>query len=1007
MDLYSQNNLFAHYNRDIVQEALYIASPVLYNAFIKYKNGAMQQPREIRKVTTALWQYLIRMSTRCTPFGIFSGCAVGSFGSETLLELPAVRDIRRHMRLDMDYLCRVADFVAGHHSLRTQLRYYPNSSLYRYARQWRYARYDYQGDIRVYNLVKAEMTPVLNKVIKAAAGGRTFSELTTVVTAYDVTAEEAAGYLLQLIDAQILKSDLEASTSGEEFTQTLVNKLQQYQGTAPLVKVLADIQQQMRQINDTPGIDVYRQIKEQLSALPVPMDESRLFQVDTIKQVVHNQLSSTVANDVKEALFIVARLNNEQHRNTKLEEFKRAFEERYGTQTVPLATALDVENGIGYQQALDTADSYKRRKPGRTADLDHDPRSAFLFEKYRQALADGSEEIIISQEETERFPLDPAILPDAIDTVFSLYKGDTEEQPLIRFIGASPPATRLLARFCHADTTLAQKVKQLVQEEEALHPDKVYAEVLHLPQAQVGNILARPHLRKYEIPYLCRSTLPPRQQLPLNDLYLQLQEGQLLLLSKRLEKEVMPQLTAAHNFVHDSLPVYQFLSSLSLQGKCANLMWDWAFLSMEPFLPRVRYKNVILKPATWNIRSTQLANLTADGFARVKEALRLPGQVLLVEGDNELLLDLTTPMGIQLLLDAARQQPNIVLNECLATADNLLVKSAAGYLTNEIIIPFVRQAVSTTPAIAPQRRLIHADRQVERYFPPGTEWMYYKIYVGEHTADGIIRDILYPFAQKMLKQQVIDKWFFIRYQDPHHHIRVRYHLRDVNDPLLLHAFKDAIFPAFQQRLISRLQMDTYERELERYGAGTIALSESLFHIHSDCISMLLIQMHREGSKQHRNMAGLLWIDSIMSALHYTPGEKADFYRRNFESFTAEFNYHGNKGQREGLNESYRANTALIAEYLQHKVEEQRIPAIIKGYIPHAASLISSIRQLFEVNGQHYDYALRSYLHMFMNSLMPARQRWEEFQVYFYLLRYYTSQLARLTKKVNTDGIKVH
>ncbi len=1007
LDLYSQDNLLTHYTSEMVQEALYIASPVLYTAFMKYKSGAQQQPREIRKVTTALWQYLVRMSTRCTPFGIFSGCTVGSFGPLTRLELPSPRHIKRHMRLDMDYLCKVAGFLSSHNSMKGQLTYYPNSSLYRYAQQWRYARYNYQGEVRIYDLVKVEMTPVLNKVIKQAAKGMSFMQLVQLVTAYDVTTEEAAGYILQLVDSQILTSDLEANISGEEFTRELIGKLQQYQHTEQLVQVLGHAQQQMRDINQAPGVAAYQQIRDSLSVLPVAIDESRLFQVDTVKEAINNELSPAIANDIKDALYILGCLNNEQHQQTKLEEFKRAFEERYGTQAVPLTTALDVENGIGYQQAFDTADRYKRRRPGRTADIEQDPKAAFIFEKYKQTLAGNSHEILISREEAARFPLDAATLPDAIDTVFSLYRGETPEQPLIKFIGASPAAAKLLARFCHADETLSAKVKALVQQEEALHPNKIFAEVLHLPQAKVGNILARPHLRKYEIPYLCRSTLPARNQIPLQDLYLQMQEGRLLLLSKRLGKEVVPQLTSAHNFVHDSLPVYHFLSSLQFQGKCTTLSWDWGFLTQEPFLPRVRYRNVILRPATWNIRSQQLTSATTENFAGIKSTLRLPDHVLQVEGDNELLLDLTTPMGIQLLLDAAKQQPWVVLHESLATRDNLLVESAAGCLSNEIIIPFIRQAGNATPAIAPRKSKRNAQTSIERYFPPGTEWMYYKIYAGENTTDEIIRNILYPFAHKMLRQRVIDKWFFIRYNDPHHHIRMRFHLQDAANPALWQAFKQAILPAFKQELISKLQMDTYEREVERYGADTMELSESLFHINSTCISELLLQFHRDRNKKHRHMAGLLWIDSIMSALQYGAAEKADFYKRNFEGFTGEFNYHGNKDQRERMNEDYRSNTPAITQFIQNTGEEEAIPAIVKRYAPKAASVIGAVRKQFEANGQHYDYALRSYLHMFMNSLMPAQQRWEEFRVYFYLLRYYTSQLARLSKKPATDKLMSH
>ncbi len=73
-----------------------------------------------------------------------------------------------------------------------------------------------------------------------------------------------------------------------------------------------------------------------------------------------------------------------------------------------------------------------------------------------------------------------------------------------------------------------------------------------------------------------------------------------------------------------------------------------------------------------------------------------------------------------------------------------------------------------------------------------------------------------------------------------------------------------------------------------------------------------------------------------------------------------------------MNEDYRANTALIAQCLQHSSEEtESISAIINRYLPDAARLTASIRKQFEAKGQHYDYALRSHLHMFMNCLMSA------------------------------------
>lgn len=1018
IDLYNNpGTLLTAYADDMVQEALFIASPVLYSALEKYRQGSLQ-PREMKKAETGLWQYLIRMSTRCTPFGIFSGCAVGGFAPETQLQLPPRKHIKRHMRLDMDYLCRMADFLSGLEGLKEQLVYYPNSSLYPYAQQLRFAQYTYADGKREYHLVKFDRSAVLHKVLQAARSGKTFSELAGLVARTGASTEEAADYIYALIEEQLLKSELEPNLSGKEYMEELITGLQQYQYTEQIVQVLQTVQSGMRNVNTEPGVDAYRQITRYLSALPITIQENRLFQVDTVKPVLYNQLTETATGDIWEALTVVARLSNEQLSRTKLEEFKRAFEERYSTQQVPLVEALDAENGIGFQQAFSTADHHKQDQQG--SYYEQNPVSVFLLGKYREALRTGASGISLSADELAPFQLDTAALPDSMGAVVSLYKGREPDELLIRLIGASPAAAKLLARFCHADALLAEKVSRLVRQEEALHPNKIFAEVLHLPQAKVGNILTRTHLRKYEIPYLSRSTRPLSCQIPVTDLHLQLLDGHLVLTSKRLGKEVVPQLSSAHNFTEDSLPIYNFLCSLEFQGKRTGLSWNWGFLSQEPFLPRVSYRNIILKSATWNIKSDAFRSLHLRKiddnyyalFTKIRSELSVPDQVLLVEGDNELLLDLRTEMGMRLLVDASRQQPLIILSEVLANEHNLLVSSEQGALANEVIIPFVRKA-PVPPAPAPRhgKKAVPAVTPVPRQFPPGSEWTYYKIYTGEKTADEIIRDVVHPFARKMLRKNGIDQWFFIRYSDPHHHIRVRFHAQQEHTGNLITLFKEVIGPYLEKRLITNLQLDTYEREVERYGVSTIALFETAFCIHSRCISELLLLLHKQAEPLQRNMAGLLWIDLLLGGLGSGAAEKAVFYERCFESFTAEFRYHEDKKVRERLSEDYRRQSALISQCIRScndtaAAEEPlgSVLHILLRYMQKARPLFRNIRRLQQEHDENFDYALRSYLHMFINSLMPSDQRWEELNIYFFLSRYYTSETARQTKKSSAPAL---
>src|SRR5688572_33246336 len=90
-------------------EAVYLASPVLYEECIKWRDGHITAKKDIDKITRSLSKYYTRMSSRCTPFGLFSGCAVVNWNYEqpTAVTVSSA-SISRHTRLDMHYLCALS-----------------------------------------------------------------------------------------------------------------------------------------------------------------------------------------------------------------------------------------------------------------------------------------------------------------------------------------------------------------------------------------------------------------------------------------------------------------------------------------------------------------------------------------------------------------------------------------------------------------------------------------------------------------------------------------------------------------------------------------------------------------------------------------------------------------------------------------------------------------------------------------------------------------------------------
>src|SRR5262249_42838039 len=201
---------------------------------------------------------------------------------------------------------------------------------------------------------------------------------------------------------------------------------------------------------------------------------------------------------------------------------------------------------------------------------------AHLLARVTDLLQRGEPEWSLTDEDLEKLAVDdPPPLPDAFAALARIEAESAEAvdrgEFRLLFAGASGPSgARLLGRFCHSDPELADAVAAHLRAEEALRPDALFAEIVHLPEGRVGNILARPTQRDYEIPYLGRSGRPEAQQIELGDLRVSVVGERVVLRSARLGREVLPRLSTAHNF--GTQPgVYRFLCQLQEQGVASAL----------------------------------------------------------------------------------------------------------------------------------------------------------------------------------------------------------------------------------------------------------------------------------------------------------------------------------------------------------------------------------------------------------------------------------------------------
>lgn len=707
----ADHELNAICNKPLVQKAIYLASPHLFAEMNKWLRGdfgtGKKDLKNLHKLKSGLIRYLLRMSTRCTPFGLFAGFSTGSFGNHTSISLFEQEKNISHTRLDMNYLCALAQDLSKMEAIKAGLKFFPNSSIYSIAGRVRYVEYHYANGRRMHQIVAVDNSEYLQKILQSAAKGAMLHELAAAITDDEIFEEDARDFLNELIDAQLLVSELEPAISGEEFLDQMLQILSGIPPNETLEKVLAVLNQvksKLTALRYTPigrDVGVFDQISQEIKKLQTSFDIKYLFQTDMVKPTKICQLDHQIKEDIYTALEVLNKLTP-KNETTNLSKFREAFRERYEDEEVPLLKALDNENGIGYLQnhtgditpLVDGLILPNRKNASQ--EIKWNGIYAMLLQKLNSAIAGQAKMITLEDSDLNGLEARWEDLPATVSSMIQLLKHPNSDKPMlyIKSFGGSS-AANLIGRFCHADKAALEFVNEIIAKDEAHQTQYLYAEIVHLPESRTGNILMRPVFRKYEIPYLAKSGVPLSNQLKADDLMVSVRGDQVLFRSPKHNKYVLPRLTTAHNFSFNALPVYHFLCDMQTQNLRSGLMFSWGPLeNNHQFLPRVMYKNIILSRAKWNIKHSTIASILKHQTDQEKiEAFRLfmaqnelPVEVLLADRDNELYLNFTNNHCILILLDLIKTRQFFTLKEFLYSEDNFIVNGTDGFYTNEIVV---------------------------------------------------------------------------------------------------------------------------------------------------------------------------------------------------------------------------------------------------------------------------------------------------------------------------------
>ena len=293
-------------------------------------------------------------------------------------------------------------------------------------------------------------------------------------------------------------------------------------------------------------------------------------------------------------------------------------------------------------------------------------------------------------------------------------------------------------------------------------------------------------------------------------------------------------------------------------------------------------------------------------------------------------------------------------------------------------------------------------KKVQRTYLPGSEWLYFKIYTGVVTADKIIANEIAGFIGRLKTEGLIRKWFFIRYSDPAFHLRVRVCVKDVSDIGTVMALFHTIMKRLEARnLVWKIQIDTWQRELERYHETLIEDTESFFDADSDCTVKMIqkILVHNEG---YRWMIAFKMIDALLSDLLFTVDRKLTLMERQSLAFKKEFGF--DEFNAKQFNTKYRDCMKIIHNVIREKEDVdkplKRMTADIHKRSAALKPVFLTIIQKSQKNGIDYLTLSGHYIHMMLNRLFYEKARTHELLLYEFLRRYYAGEIARAKNTVN-------
>lgn len=697
------------WNNVYVKNGILLASYTFYAEIEKYLlDNNNQSSEKKKKIQDTFFKYFIRICSRSTPFGLFSlvtPISIDDLGRQ-IVE-PNDQRICIKAMLHSQILNNIVEFLTKR--FREHTLFKGNRSLTEKEGNYIITVPVMMENRSIYIAKQIESNEIIEFLYREKdvelAYPRLVEKLVQEFPYY--SPDDISAFLNDCIEQGIIVNILSLVSRGEKSNnERILNDILRTYSKEPHheLKLLLDIFEIVQTLTaEDVLMDSFERISGILDTLGIQYSVDKLLFVNAYREGIIDvgMKGIQLANLMKTAMDVLSRFISWKNSDGWFDNFKKLFKNIYGDEMISFSIVFDPLIGLNYplSNKKDTEKEIlltelhlpNNSKPDTSSR--HDVN--FWYEKYLECVMNNQEELVIEDRELKRYP--PRFAKE--NYTFSMFASIVEDpsgnsqSPYILYKNASAgSATAYLGRFSSSNDEIYSLCKEIATYEECSESNMIHAEIGHIPDPKIADIIFHNSFHKYEIPYLVNTDTNFDFTIDIEDLFLGIQNDEFVIYSKKHGKYVNPILSNAYNFSLSEHAAFMFLCDFQHRKSLFTphlALGKWS--TGLPFLPRIRYRNIIFSPKIWNIDLAKFAHLIADsedaeGFV---EALRiafptLPKLIQVGNSDQILVINLDDLNSVRLLFKFCRKKYHFG-NKKVKISESFQPKSV---YSNEIIFSY-------------------------------------------------------------------------------------------------------------------------------------------------------------------------------------------------------------------------------------------------------------------------------------------------------------------------------